>query len=159
MSEEFERDYREDVKINRFKLELECSDHSSVYLYWSEQLTEYKAKLDEIKTRMDYKGAEVELELRKNPPEGLKVTESAIMAMIKTNKEINNLAQEFNEARKALNLLSAAVVSLEHRKSMLENLRHLFIAGYYSRAGDGTPKQSGSDQAEDTMRTGLNKGE
>lgn len=154
----YERNYAEDVKIDRYKLEEECTEHPSIYWYWTEQLMEARAELDKIKTQYDLVVAETELYLRKNPPEGIKVTEATIAALVVTNGDVHKKRDEMDAAKKKVNLLAGAVQSLEHKKSQLDNLRHLCISGYYSRS-EGNKTKSGMDQAEDDSRTGLNKKE
>lgn len=149
-----ERDFKEDVKINRFKLDKECEQHPSKYLYWSEKLAEQKAELDKLKDRLDLIKSSAELDYRANPRDGAKVTESTIKAMVDSDPGIVELKKSINECKSDVYTLQAAVSSLEHKKSSLDNLRHLFIAGYFSNPG--IPKDAGKE-VENEQRKHLNR--
>lgn len=158
MPEEFERDFRKDVTVDRYKLDEECAEHSPIYLYWVEQLVGARTDLDTIKNQLHLTIAQTELDLRKNPPEGLKITESGVAALVISNTDVNKKKEEQVQAQRKANLLSGVVTAMEHRKGQLTNLKDLSISGYYSRPA-GTKAKTGTDEAEDDSRIGLNKKE
>lgn len=149
-----ERDLNEDVKINRFKLEEECDSHPSIYKYYSELEAEQASKINKLNVMLDFISAETELELRKNPPEGMKVTESTIKAMLETNKKISDLKlQIVNETGVHLHLKSA-VKCLEHKKSELNNLVTLYQSQYFSKP-TGHKKDTNEDNYRKNVRNNL----
>jgi hypothetical protein len=151
------RNAEEDVSINRFKLEEESERQSSLYLYWSDQLTEAKYELDRSKTLLKIMKAEKQLHYRENPLEGIKPTESSITAMVDKDKDVINARGYRSTCQSAVDNINGVVTSLEHKRSQLKILADLFIAGYYA-VPSGTPHTKSDDQAEQ-VRDKLNKEE
>ncbi len=121
----------EDLKLNKFKLDEEASKQSSLYQYFTDKLTEVRALKDEISLKLEEKLAEVELNIRNNPPDGLKITESVIQALVVNNEEIKELRKRLNEIKKQNYELEGIVNSLDQKKSMIKVLTELYIVGYY----------------------------
>jgi len=143
----------EDLKLNKFKLDEEASKQSSLYQFFVEKLNEVKAAKDDLSLRLEEKLAEVELRIRENPPEGLKITESVIQALVVNNEEIKDLRRKLNDVKKQNYELEGIVSSLDQKKSMIKVLAELYIIGYY-RADS-----INDDGIQDELRKKLNKKE
>lgn len=143
-----------EIKINKFKLDEENEIQPSLYIYYSELLADAKAEKDKAIDSFNLVKAEREMELRKNPPDGIKITEAAIEALLAQDRKIQKYETKIFEAKKRVYHLEAAVNALEHRKSALRNLTTLFVAGYYS-----LPERDKdiNDQARKLARNKLNK--
>ena len=61
------RDFADDVKLNKYKLDEECQRHSGIYYYYCEELSNLKSELDEEKDKLSFMEAKLELDLRRNP--------------------------------------------------------------------------------------------
>ena len=57
------RSFEEEIKINKWKLDDECESHSSLYLYWSEELATAKAEKDDAEDQLTLSLSVVESDL------------------------------------------------------------------------------------------------
>ena len=139
--------FADDVKINKFRLEDECEIQSEMYYHYGRLLAEKKNHRDHVR-------AKTELLIREKPdtflPVGVKLTEGAVDAVIKSDEELTRLDKE-------VRLLEAAVGALEDRRSQLKNLTELYLAGYYS-APDGKRPDANAEAARE-QRSALNRKE
>ena len=153
-----ERDLNQDVKINRFKLEEECEMHPSIYNYYSELEAEQISKINKLELKLKFISGEVELELRKKPPEDMKVTNDTIKALLATNKKINDLEMQIANENTILLHLKSAVKSLEHKKSELNNLVSLYQSQYFSKP-TGHRKDTNEDNYRKDVKQNLGRRE
>jgi exonuclease VII small subunit len=143
-----------DFKVNKFKLDTENEEHSNLYKEYAEQLADAKTEKDKAEDRLKFILSEVEIDIRKNPPDDLKITEPTIKSLVNVNKKVIRFREELVEIKEKTYHLEALVSSLEHRKSNLNNLTTLFVTGYYS-----LPKANKTitDQVRKKVRKNLNK--
>lgn len=151
-----ERDFKQDIMINRFNLDNDCEQHASRYLYWSERLMEAKEGLDRLKDKQKLQEAQKEIHYRKEPLDGMKATENSIKAMIESDDDIIDTKEQILKAQRSVYTLSAAVSAMEHRKSQLKNLVDLWTSGYFAFPG-GTKGKDKSDDSAEAARKQLNK--
>jgi uncharacterized coiled-coil protein SlyX len=166
------RDLAEDLKVNRFKLEIDCAVQPSMYHYWAEQLATARANVDKTDEKLrlldgDLKEvkAKEELIIRAADPKDFKLdkfTEASITAVLenrpavtKKREEIQTTRQELIDNKETVYHLEAAVKSLEHRRDELDNLTKLWLGGYYAKP-EGKPETAG-DQFSKESRQRLNK--
>lgn len=147
---------KRDVRANRYKLEEECSRQSSLYLYYSDVLTEAKDAEIAADDALDKVLAQVELRLRDSPPEGMKVTDATIKALVGASDEVDAARVALRKAKKWRGQVENVVNALGHKKSSLDNLVVLWSKGYYM-TDTGTPR-TGTDEASDAIRSHLNRG-
>jgi len=145
-----------DLSINRYKLEEEAARQSTLYLYYSDRLVEAKADEDTADDELDKVLGRVELNLRDNPPEGLKVTDSTIKALVAKNEEVDQAKAKLRAAKKIRYRLDGIIAGLGHKKSGIDNLVVLWTKGYYM--SDGPNRRTGNDEASDAVRGNLNRG-
>lgn len=145
----------QDLKINKFKLEDACEEQPSLYMYYAEEYAKKKAEKDNYDDKLDFISSKVEMEIRENPPDGLKVTESTIKSLLSTDKRIIEIKEKLRAVKEDLYHLDAVVKALEHRKSELNNLVSLYIAGYYSMPSG--KRQTPNDKARNKIRQNLNR--
>jgi regulator of replication initiation timing len=150
-----ERDFRDDLRINKFKLEEECEKQPSNYGYWANLLSEARADKDQAEDKLDLLEAQVELNYRTNPPKRMKVTEGTIKSMVESNKEIQEQKDLLRSKKSEVYHLETAVKALEQKKSSLDNLVTLFVKGFYSQP-DGK-RRSKTDESEVNSRKNLNR--
>ena len=146
-----------DVRINKYKLDEECARQSTLYLYYSDLLAEAKADEDAADDALDKILGTVEMKLRDNPPDGVKVTDSTIKALVAKDDEVDKAKEKLRKAKKWKYRIEGIVNSMGHKKSELDNLVVLWSKGYYM-SDAGTPR-TGGDSASDRLRGNLNRGE
>lgn len=155
MKENTDHIFSDDIQINRFKLDEECTNHSNKYYHWSEKLAKAKNKLAEEEDALDLIQSQEELEVRKNWNDANgKQTEGSIKALLVSNKEIRKQVTKTIQAKNEVNILQASVGAMDHRKAMLDNLVTLFIRNFYSSP---TGKNDISDQTGREVKDRLNK--
>lgn len=152
------KDFGEEIKINRFKLEEECERHVSLYHYYSKARADAKAELDEANDKLKLTLAEMDGEIRNNWNEDKdgKRTEGAITNKLESNEKIIIQKGKIRDIQKNLYVLDAATFALDHRKSMLDNLVTLLVKGFYS-APNGGKRKDASDEVVDEIRSKINK--
>lgn len=124
---------------NELEIDPNCLDEewlTQAPLYWryAKALAGEKESLDRAKRRLSVLIAETERKIRKDPESfGIsKVTEGAIKAAITVDKEVGNLEDSIIEINHDVNVLGAAVASLDHRKRALTDLVQLHMCSYYA---------------------------
>ena len=115
---DFERDFKQDTRVNKFKLDAECELQSEAFLYWSEQLAEAKRTKDKAQDRLTVLLADIALKYRQTPPAGVKVTEAVISSLVDSDTDIKSARLKLTQARYDVNILEAAVKGMEQKKSM-----------------------------------------
>jgi regulator of replication initiation timing len=153
--QEYGADFSADVKINRFQLDKECEIHPSLYQYYSDLLSEARTAKDRAEAALSLVKAEVELAIRGCPPEGIKVTETSIKAMVEANEDVQGAGKKLRRKKTEIYTFESAVTSLEHRKRMLDNLTQLWSKGYYAKPGEFVGDRS-NKEAEKSVRNRLN---
>jgi ClpP class serine protease len=153
MDDEQDQDFKTAIKIDRFKLDTECEEFASVFHHWSEEAANARGLVDRLKEQLELLEAQKELHYRAKPPEGVKVTEAVISALVIADNEVQALQKQLADARDQYYTLSAGEKALDHKGKQLDNLRHLWIAGYYATPGGRKPV----DDAADAARKGLHR--
>lgn len=124
--------FEEDIQINRVLLDDECERHASMYAYYAEQYADARAEKDKEKDKLDFILSERELYLRSNPPDGIKITESVVSALVSVDDKVVAQKEVYRVACQKLYTLDAAMGALDHRKAQLDNLVQLWVKSYYS---------------------------
>lgn len=150
------RDFSRDVEINRFKLDEECQKHSGIFYYYTKELSDAKSELDEQKDKLSFMESELELDLRKNPPDDMKITEQAIKSLIGSNKILKAQKEIVNKIKKRVYYLESAVKVLEHKKAMIKHLVDLFAARYYSEPTE-SKRNKRYDEVDEKISENLNR--
>lgn len=146
-----DRDLQEDVQVDRFALDEELEKVAETYRYWAEQSADARADADRSKDRLELVMAEVALEIRNGSEK--KPTESTIEAMMLQHPKVQKAKADFISAKHSQAILEGAVRALDHKRSQLDNLTRLWIAGYYA-----DPKRtSRTDDLADAGAKGLNR--
>lgn len=131
------KDFEKDIKLDKYKLNIECERHSGIYYYYCDLLSKSKAELDEEKDKLSFMESEFELEIRKDKEyEGIKVTEGSVKAFLNSDKDLKRQRNKINSIKKRIYHLDSAVGALEHKKHMINHLVNLFTMRYYSEPND-----------------------
>ena len=135
------RDYRIDIEIDEGDLEGEWITHPSIYLEYAEVYAEACADRDDVKLKMDWIAAKIDLDIRKiwNTDKGFKKygfetkpSEGGIKNTILTNKKYLEALKKYNKHIKRVTSLTGVKTAFEHKKHALANLVSLKIGGFYA---------------------------
>jgi len=137
MSEEIdieETSYEQDIKIDIWKLEEEWMYQPSRFQKYAKILSNKIWDRDRMKQRIEIARSKIDKRIRKNPSDyGLeKATDSAVVAIINTDKEIRQLNKDLNRLNYEVNRYGGIKSSFEQKKSALEYLTRLYLAGYFA---------------------------
>ena len=127
-----ERDYRADVGLDRFALELECEKQASIFMYWSEKLADAEKEVRRLSMRLDYTKSKLSYDIRKQNKSDKKLTEGMVSAEIEINEEVLKINEDLLKAHHTVGILSGAIKGLTQKKSEIDNLRALLISGFYA---------------------------
>lgn len=158
--------YKEDLKINKYLLEEEWSDHSDRYITYSDGYAEAVRERDDAKEELSFRKAEAQDELDRVKAEldieirtnymsyGFeKITEAIVSnwiirqeaykeALSHYRKVVRNYNQKLNQAEYSVNICDGARRAFEHRKIAMDNLTRLMLAGYFSSKPSKDIKES-----------------
>lgn len=158
----FDRDFEADVKINRYKLEEVAEESSTIYLYWSEQAAEKRAEVSKVKERVALMEAETDSQIRATADK--KPTEAEIKNRVLSNPEIIAQKEKQITLQKEYDILTGVLRALEFKKSSIEDLVRLYLAGYYSdpkrtsSIGTGAIETLAEAQSQQLRRRTNNQG-
>ena len=131
-----------DPTIDPHNLDEEWVGQPKMYYQYAAELADAKQDLGEAKSDMEVVRAELDLKIRRDPDayDIPKVTESIISSTIATQKEYQEAQDQVIVSKHRVDILEAAVSSLDHRKTALVKLVDLHLSSYYSspRASGGT---------------------
>jgi hypothetical protein len=141
-------DYEKDLEIDPESLDLEWLRHSNIFMKYSEQKADAKRELDRANEKVKTIRSELILEARKGGEEliGVKPTDSIVEAWYRVQDKYIDVITEKIEAEFSYNILDGAVYAFQNRKTALENLVKLMIAGYF--AGPVEPKDLSRGEVE-----------
>ena len=154
------RDFESDIKINKYKLDSECEQHASIYWYWADKLAKAKNDLGDSEDKFKLISAQREMFIRQNWNDSWgKQTEAGVKAQLESDNEYISAKEEIRNNQHEVNILIAAVTSMEHRRDMLKCEKELLIGGFYA-----SPEMSKKDigavgKGEREIRNKLNKKE
>ena len=152
------RDFESDIKINKYKLDSECEQHASIYWYWADKLAKAKNDLGDSEDKFKLISAQREMFIRQNWDDSWgKQTEAGVKAQLESDNEYISAKEEIRNNQHEVNILIAAVTSMEHRRDMLKCEKELLIGGFYA-----SPEMSKKDigavgKGEREIRNKLNK--
>lgn len=157
IDENGEVDFQKDLAINKYKLDDECLSHSSRYAYYAEACAAAKCNVSRAGDNLKLVTAEANLRIRKNYADnGQKFTEAVIASELEIDKEVIGARNELREAEGVYGRLQVAVNAMDTRRSELDNLVKLYVAGYFSTV-DGGNRTLVNDSVSDGIRKNLNK--
>ncbi len=153
-----EDDFQKDLSINKYKLDEECISHASRYAYYAEAGAIAKTNVSEAKDKLEFITAEANLRIRKNLTDsGQKFTEAMVASMLTMDSEVEKAKKELRDAETVFARLQVAVNAMDARRSELDNLVKLYVAGYYSVADGAGVKKTINENTANDIRRNLNK--
>ncbi len=133
------------LDIDENRLDEEWLKQPRAYFMIARRLADYRQALEEAKAELDITKAELASRIREEPAEYnvTKVTEKAVEEAIVLQQEMRMAVRMVNKAKHRVDVYSAAVTAMDHRKKALENMVMLHGQNYFS-----TPRASGEDARE-----------
>jgi len=132
MSKTFGENFADDVRINRMKLDEECEIQPSLYHFYAEEYAIARSFRDAAKDKLDFVLGEREIYIRRNPPDDIKTTEAVYTALLVQDSDVLAAKDEYRNHMAKVDVLYAAVTSLDHRRSELDNLVTIWTKDYYN---------------------------
>ncbi len=162
MSEDKEKSYLDDIKIEPDALDLEWLHQPVLYMKWAEKAAQAEDKVKICKEKLEVVDAQLDKEIRTTSQE--KITEGFVKSRIALDQRHQEALQKLNDAIYRSNLFSAAVKAMEHKKTSLENLVRLWAGQYFAGPVEGRDlrrdmaiKDRGNVQARDKIRAEKSK--
>lgn len=122
------------IDINRLDREW-LGQPELVYVY-SIKLADARRESDSLKSKLELVESSFDGKIRKNPKkygiESKTITESAIRACLSSIDEVIFVKRQLINKKHTIDILTAAVNALEHRKRALEKLVDLWQASYFA---------------------------
>lgn len=144
------RDFQEDSKIDKFHLDVAAENQATIYSYWANEAALSRTQEEAADITLRVVRADAGRDARATM---LKPTEAAVAEAVTKAESVQEAERKRIEAGHARALAEAAVRTMDHRKSMIEVLARLWVAGYY---GDPNTKNRGDEQAQ-RSRAALNE--
>lgn len=121
-------------RIDRDRLDWEWMRQPELYYQHAEKLAAARMAAEQAKTETDLVYAEMDAKIRDRPEKYgiLKVTEAAVRAAILVADKYQAAVKAHLEAKYNVDILQAAVTTLDHRKRALENLVDLQGRNYFA---------------------------
>lgn len=149
--------FEKDISINKYKLDAECLSHSARFAYYAEACAVAKIEVSRAKDRLDLTEAEQREAIRiRMEKDGIKPTIPMLDSATIRDEKVIKAKAELREAEDVYNRLQVAVNAMDARRSELDNLVKLYVAGYYSTVDAGSRK-SVNEQTANDIRKNLNK--
>jgi hypothetical protein len=132
LERKFGIDLAEDIKLDKYALDIESEMTSSILLHWGELYAEAKTELDKAEGNLKSMKAARDLFYRKNPPMDIKTTESVFANLVETDMEVQKAKETVYTWTEKTNRYWAAVDALHDKSAKLHILSDLWQKGYYS---------------------------
>lgn len=143
--------------LDEGRLDEEWINQPKLYHRYKVALADARKVHEQAKAARDVTAAEVDRSVRLNPGQfGLeKLTEPSIEKAILISKKYQSANRAVIDAKHAVDVLEAAVDTLEHRKKALENLVQLWLANYFSKMK--TPKDVPQEKLDELQMRARRK--
>ncbi len=124
----------DDAEINRHSLDFEWERQAGLFEKYTAKHGNAVYERDALKDRMELFYSDMSLAVRRDPKRFIidKVTDKAIHALVVKAKRYQEHTRELQLLNKDVNAYYSAKQVLEHKRTALEYLSKLFLAGYWS---------------------------
>ena len=168
---EIDSDALQELRVNKFKLDMECENNGNVYHRYSDLLVDAEYERDLVKAKIKEVEGKVALRIRYElsakvvegdriiPTEyqDLKCTDSSVDALLNADVTVNAVRQQLILAERKVGKIAAVVKVFAQRKGMIEGEISLWLGNYYSKPD--TQKQSAGEVSSRDYTKKLNEKE
>ena len=153
-----EFDFEKDLSIDKYSLDKECLSHASLYFRYADAHVQAKKEVSRCTDALTLAKADANINIRKIMTDNnVKFTESIIASEVERDKNVQLAREELRKAETVCSRLGVAVASMEARKSELDNLVKLYLAGYYATPmSDSSQPVDVTAEIENDIRRRLN---
>jgi hypothetical protein len=139
------------LAIDGRRLDEEWFGQPDLFFDFAAELSEARAEVDRAEARLDVVKAQVEKDVRSDPPRyGFdKVTERVAEMCVTLAKPVQDAQAELIETKLYAGILGGAVNALEHRKKALENTVQLDGRSYFAAPREKGPAKGAMAEARD----------
>lgn len=131
--------YRQDLQLNRHKLERASAEQATLFEKWYAALEDVEADIKDAQGVLKRLRAKVNLQIR-NLHSDLK--EGGIAAKVEINEKVAAKSREILALERYQGRLKGAVEAARQRKSMIQILKDLYVSNYWDKAPtDGKPRK------------------
>lgn len=142
------QDFEKTISIDKNRLDAECVSHAYDYYRYAALLADAETAVTIAKDFLKLTTSETALSIRQaHATAGDKTTEASISAEVECSVAVRSAQTDLREAEKIAAELEAGVRALEHKKSQLDNLVRLYVAGYFA-----TPTAPVADRERDLAK-------
>ena len=132
-----EIDYQKAVAIDPDKLDEEIFSQPGLYMQFSEIYARAERKKEKLKHKLEVLKSKLNYEVRIDPGAfGLSkiktISNPVVDNAVQHNSEVRKLQEEIIQTNYEVNIIGAAITSLEHKKRMLEKAVDLYNGQYFS---------------------------
>lgn len=123
-----------DMRIDKYGLDNECAEQTSIYSKWARMSAEASRERDYRQKELDETSAMLDNEIRTDPEKyGIKdLKEAAVKAVIMGDEAVMKLKSDLIEATTYAKFMNSAVAACDQKKTMLRMLGDLWLGEYYS---------------------------
>ena len=156
------KDKKPITSIDKHQLDEELARHSDDLTEWNGRLVEAEAELKDCETELELVEAEIADAIRRDPTKygqsKSKMSEAMINKLTPMQQEYKDAVASVNRLKKKVGQIKVITKGLENKRTMLENLVKLWLAGYF---GDvRVPKDARElmqQRDNDKLRVGIAK--
>lgn len=152
--------YKEDVYIDKNKLDEAWENQALLFCNWAEKVVEATFDRDRAKENLEIVRATLDKKIRMDSARtNTKITEEAIKNSIILSEDYQVANQQLIESVKTLGIMYVAKDSFDHRKAALSKLTDLWLSQYWAEPREGrVTKNVREDQARASHYAELQKG-
>lgn len=158
-----DRNAKEEIKINKFELDVALEEQPDLYLDWALAHVEAVKQKDIAKVELEKIKSALGMEVRKNPTGyGLKekFTVQAVEEVVISHKDYQEANRVLVETANEANRLAAVREAFDQRRSSLKYLTELWTNDYYGQSvGDSKSVSKDenkiSDKSSEEQRKGI----
>jgi hypothetical protein len=133
-----EKDFQEDLRIDRYALDEVCTDHANLVAEWGLKWADAVRERDRLEGNLALVRGQCDQDIREFPDKfgwqkpDKAPTEGFINSAIATHEEYITANSEYQEAKHEVDILVVAKNAFEHRDHRIRDLSSLYASGYYS---------------------------
>jgi len=128
-----ERNYYQELRINKFQLEEEWIQQPERAMYWGERAAAAQREFEDIELERKITKAKLYKKYRTQlEEEKIKVTDTMIEAYIRTDDEYKEISNKLIAAKENASVMDGAKWNFMTRKNSLEKIQEGIVAGLFS---------------------------
>ncbi len=155
--------YEQDLQINKHALDTELLEQAQKMFRYSSAHAQAMLNRDKAKQALDITKANLDSSIRAElTAAGTKFTEAVVDGRIRTSPTFIEAQERYQKTEHEVQVLLGAVMAMNARRSMLENLVRLFLGQYWSEPrvqGMDTSAGASINASEEAIMRGIPKSE